>query len=261
MAGAVQQLAVIDVGTTSIRLEVAQAGPDGVPHTIDQARQNVALGDDVFTHGEIAPETVESCVAVLRLFSRLLTEHGIPLDPAHLRVVATSAVREAMNRDTFIDRIYVATGLEIQVIEEAELSRYIYLSMQPFRRQRVFASAVDTLVVEVGGGSTEVLALHAGKVVFTQEHRLGALRLWQLREAAGLSVRGRRDVVEAHILRFTELLASAFAAEGGRSVQVLAMGGDARLAPASLSAVGRAPRSPPCRCGSGRARRAGARTV
>lgn len=234
MAVEVQQLAVIDVGTTSIRLAVAQAGADGVPHLIDQARQNVALGEDVFTRGEITPATIENSVNALRRFIRLLAEHGIEPHSGRLRVVATSAVREATNRDTFIDRIYVATGLEIQVIEEAELSRYIYLGIQPFRDLAVFAGNADTLVVEVGGGSTEVLALHAGKVVFTQEHRLGALRLWQLRDAAGLSMRGRRDLMEAHILRFTELLAPGFAEGGRRAVQVLAMGGDARFAASQL---------------------------
>jgi exopolyphosphatase/guanosine-5'-triphosphate,3'-diphosphate pyrophosphatase len=230
MDGPLRHLAVIDVGTTSIRLAVAEVGADGVPHIIEQPRQNVTLGDDVFTRGEIAADTIETCAAVVRQFTRRLGEYHIPLDPAHVRVVATSAVREAANRDTFIDRIYVATGLEIQVIEEAELSRYTYLGVQPFRRTPLFAPGVVTLVVEVGGGSTEVLALRDGKVSFTQEHRLGALRLWQLREARGLSARGRREVMEAHIQRFTELLMGCFAGETLPTVRVLAMGGDARFA-------------------------------
>jgi len=143
-------------------------------------------------------------------------------------------VREAANRDTFVDRMYVATGLEVQVIEEAELSRYTYLSVQPFRRSPLFAPGLVTLVVEVGGGSTEVLALRDGKVSFTQEHRLGALRLWQLREAGGLSVHGRREVMEAHIQRFTDLLAGCFAGETLPPLRVLAMGGDARFAASRL---------------------------
>jgi exopolyphosphatase/guanosine-5'-triphosphate,3'-diphosphate pyrophosphatase len=235
MGDAVQQLAVIDVGTTSIRLAVAEVGADGVPRILEQPRQNVALGDDVFARGEIAPRTIETCVEVLRKFARHLEqEYRMPLDAAHVRVVATSAVREATNRDTFIDRIYVATGLEIQVVEEAELSRYTYLSVQRFRRNPIFAPGVATLVVEVGGGSTEVLALRDGKVTFTQEHRLGALRLWQLREAGGLSVPGRREVMEAHIERFASLVKSCFAAPSLKAVQILAIGGDARLAASQL---------------------------
>jgi exopolyphosphatase/guanosine-5'-triphosphate,3'-diphosphate pyrophosphatase len=235
MGGAVRQLAVIDVGTTSIRLAVAEVGDDGVPRILEQPRQNVALGDDVFARGEIAPRTIETCVEVLRKFARHLEQdYRMPLDAAHVRVVATSAVREATNRDTFIDRIYVATGLDIQVVEEAELSRYTYLSVQRFRRNPIFAPGVATLVVEVGGGSTEVLALRDGKVTFTQEHRLGALRLWQLREAGGLSALGRREVMEAHIGRFASLVKSCFAAPSLKAVQILAIGGDARLAASHL---------------------------
>ena len=230
-----RQFAVIDVGTTAIRLAVAEVGPDGVPHILEQPRQNVALGDDVFSRGEIAPETIETCVGVVRLFARRVGEYGIPLDPQHVRLVATSAVREATNRDTFVDRVYVATGLEIQVVEEAELSRYTYLSVQPFRHSPVFAPREGvTLVVEVGGGSTEVLALRHGKVSFTQEHRLGALRLWQLREAAGLSSRGRREVMEAHIERFTDVLQSCFGHDLRPHLQILAIGGDARFAASQL---------------------------
>jgi exopolyphosphatase / guanosine-5'-triphosphate,3'-diphosphate pyrophosphatase len=235
MDSAVRQLAVIDVGTTAIRLAVAEVGADGVPRILEQPRQNVALGDDVFTHGEIAPRTIETCVEVLRKFSRHLEqEYRIQLDPKHVRIVATSAVREATNRETFVDRIYVATGLDIQVVEEAERSRYTYLSVQPFRRSPIFAAGVLTLVVEVGGGSTEVLALRDGKVTFSQEHRLGALRLWQLREAVGASGRTRREVMEAHIERFASLVKSDFAAPSRRTVQILAIGGDARLAASQL---------------------------
>ncbi len=234
MSSPLRHLAVIDVGTTSMRLAIGEVGADGVLRIVDHLRQNVTLGDDVFTRGEIAATTIETCTAVLRQFARRLEEHGIPFDAEHVRMVATSAVREASNRDTFIDRVYVATGLEIQVIEEAELSRYIYLSVLPFRRSPLFARGAVTLVVEVGGGSTEVLALRDGKVSFAQEHRLGALRLWQLREAGGLSVRGRREVMEAHIRRFTELLAGCFAGERPGTVRLLAMGGDARFAASRL---------------------------
>ena len=234
MAGEVRQLAVIDVGTTSIRLAVAQVGADGGPRFFAQARQNVALGDDVFTTGQISPQTTENSIGVLRLFLRHLAEYGIPADAAHLRVVATSAVRVARNRETFIDRIFAATGLEVVMIEEAELSRYIYLGVQSFRSDPALSQSPDTLVVEVGGGATDVLALHQGKVVFTQEHSLGSLRLWQLRDAAGLSTRGRREVMEAHILRFTELLVSGYTEAARRGVQVLALGGDARFAATRL---------------------------
>ena len=170
-------LAVIDVGTTSVRMAIAQVKPDGSLQILDTLQQSVMLGNDTFKKGEIELGTIEQCVEVLGSFKQVLKELAVPMDRDHLRVIATSAVREARNRDSFLDRVTIATGLDIEVADQSEVSRFTYLSMQPFFSLRPFADDVLTLMVEVGGGGTEVLGLQEGRVRVSQGHRLGSLRM------------------------------------------------------------------------------------
>jgi len=227
-------VAVVDMGTTAIRLAVAEVLAGGTVVLRDQLQQNVMLGDDVFTTGEISPGTADACVAALMIFLERLKEYAMPVDGDHIRVIATSAVREATNRETFIDRICIATGLDVEIVDEAEVSRFTYLSVQPFRRVPLFAPDTVTLIVEVGGGTTEVLAVRDGRVVFSQGHRLGALRLWQMHESHGSPVRGHRDVMEAQVARFTDVVLGHLEGHRDAKIQILAIGGDPRFAAARL---------------------------
>ncbi|MBN2450563.1 MAG: HD domain-containing protein [Lentisphaeria bacterium] len=229
-----RQLAVIDLGTTSIRLAVATVTAAGTVRIIDRLQQNVTLGYDTFRRGHIPQPAVEDCMDVLRLFTERLREYRIPPDRDHLRVVATSAVREASNRDAVIDRIYIATGLEVDVVAEAELSRFTYLGILPFLEKPAFGRGRTALVVEVGGGSTELLAVRNHRVLFSQAHQLGALRLWQQQESEAASVRSRRPVMEAQIGRVGHMLQARLASEHCTRPQILAMGGDARFAASRL---------------------------
>lgn len=104
-------VAVIDVGTSSIRLAIAEILTDGRIRNLENLSQGVSLGKDTFTRGEIEKGTIEECVRVLRAYRQKLDEYRIS-SPENLRVVATSAVREAANRLAFIDRLYVATRLQ-----------------------------------------------------------------------------------------------------------------------------------------------------
>ena len=108
--------AVIDVGSTSIRMVVAQIDEDLGIQPLDTLNQSVAIGSDTFTRGRISLSTTEDCVKVLRNFSTVLKEYNIDLH-RDVRAVATSAVREARNRNEFLDRIYMATGISVEVIE------------------------------------------------------------------------------------------------------------------------------------------------
>ncbi|HEX6987003.1 MAG TPA: exopolyphosphatase, partial [Planctomycetaceae bacterium] len=121
----VQPVAVIDVGTTSIRMAVAEVRAGGEIRLLESLSQAVTLGKDTFTTGSISAGTTEQCVRVLRSYRRVLDEYGLS-DPSRVRVVATSAVREAVNRLTFLDRVFSATGFQMEPIDEAEANRITY---------------------------------------------------------------------------------------------------------------------------------------
>ena len=167
-------VAAIDCGTNSIRLLIARADPSG-PGLVDLERhmEIVRLGQGVDRTGRFDPAAVERTLDAARRYGRLIEHHGA----RRLRFTATSATRDATNRDLFISGIREILGVEPEVIsgeEEAELS---------------YRGAVTTLedlpegprlVVDIGGGSTELVlgtdvpshrvSLDMGSVRMTERH-------------------------------------------------------------------------------------------
>jgi exopolyphosphatase / guanosine-5'-triphosphate,3'-diphosphate pyrophosphatase len=223
-----RQIAVIDIGTASIRLAIGEIAPDGTVHTKDTLTQAVKLGRDTFTRGSISRATMEDCVRVLKSYQRVLKEYNVTSSD-QIRVIGSSAVREASNHLAFIDRVYIATGLEVEPLDEAVVSRVTYLGMQRHLEQRRNEADLRTLIVEVGGGTTELLAVKAGDVIFSHVYRLGSLRLRKTLEEYRAPTVKLRNIMETQILRtIDEILEHVSVAEG--PLELIAMGGDMRFA-------------------------------
>ena len=148
-------VAAFDCGTNSLRLLLAgpgTGGPDGTALTdLDRQTEIVRLGQGVDATGEFAPEALERTFAVTRRFAELVRAAGVPA--GRTRFVATSASRDARNRDEFFAGIEELVGVRPDVIsgdEEARLSFAGALS-------RIRPTAEPVLVMDVGGGSTELI--------------------------------------------------------------------------------------------------------
>lgn len=229
----VRPVAVIDVGTTSIRMAIAEICDDGSHKTLETLSQSVALGKDTFTRGRLSKSTIEAAVRVLKNYRRLLREYGID-HPDQIRVVATSAVREAENRLAFLDRVYSATGLDIQSLDEAEASRVTYLSVQPLLKVDPALNAAQTVVMEMGGGSTEVLVVKTGDVLYSHTYRLGALRLRQMLDQYPASRSRARSILEKQISLVVEEIVQHVTIDSEAPTELVALGGDVRFALARL---------------------------
>jgi exopolyphosphatase/guanosine-5'-triphosphate,3'-diphosphate pyrophosphatase len=220
--------AVIDIGSTSIRMVIAQIHADGSFQMLDTLNQSVAIGADTFTKGRISRGTIESCVKVMRSFTTVLKEYKIDLSK-DVRAVATSAVREARNRDEFLDRIYMATDINIAVISGAEVNRLTFLAIRPLLKSNVLLRKGSLLVAEVGGGSTEFLGLENGRVEFAHTYRMGAFRLQEMMDAQQGSGASRFKFLEMEIDVAIRQCRDAVEEKGTKHTLLL-MGGEARVA-------------------------------
>jgi exopolyphosphatase/guanosine-5'-triphosphate,3'-diphosphate pyrophosphatase len=220
-------VAVIDIGTSSIRMAVAEIDSRGRVHTLEELTQAVSLGKDTFTSGSIGRAKMEECVRVLKAYRRVLSEYRIE-KPERIRVVATSAVREARNRLAFIDRVYIATGLQIEPLDEAEENRVTYLSVNPFLQSEPSLRAAKTLVVEVGGGSTEILVVRSNNVLFSHTYRLGSLRLRETLDVYHAPPTNFRRILDSQIERVVSKIHEEV--QAGGPVELLTLGGDMRFA-------------------------------
>ncbi len=181
-------IAGVDVGATSVRMAVAQVGPAGELELLEELVHPVALGLDTFRLGQVTAKTTRALCQVLANFQRKLGEYGA----IDCRAVATSAVRDAANQDVLIDRIRHETGLTLEVLDPVEETRFTYQYLLPRLDPELLAPAKHTLIVDLGGGSTEYMVLRGGNLVFVGSRRLGTSRLFH-----GM---GGADCGDSHLL-------------------------------------------------------------
>ena len=160
-------LAAIDVGTNAVRLEMARPLPDGSLELVHQERDPVRPGEGLFTTGGMPKPVMERLLSTLRRYGALCRRHG-----AKVRAVATSAVREARNRDEIVRRAR-REGLTLDVISGREEARLICLGVLHGRPPDARALCVD-----VGGGSTEIaVGTELGGPAWIRSADIGSLRL------------------------------------------------------------------------------------
>jgi exopolyphosphatase/guanosine-5'-triphosphate,3'-diphosphate pyrophosphatase len=160
-------LGAIDVGTNAVRLELARPLPDGSLETLHQERDPVRPGEGVFTTGSIPREVADRLLATLRRYAALCRRDG-----ARVRAVATSAVREARNGAEIVRRARREAGLDLEVVSGREEARLICLGVLAGRPARA-----RSLVIDIGGGSTEVASAVGEEPTSLSSVALGAVRL------------------------------------------------------------------------------------
>ncbi|GAC1299418.1 MAG: Ppx/GppA phosphatase family protein [Vulcanimicrobiaceae bacterium] len=165
-------LGAIDVGTNSIHLIVVEMDPRfGTSRTILKAREMVRLGGgDALARGHLSKKAVQRGVLAIAKFAAAARSAGA----SDIRAVATSAVREASNRDEFIAAVRAASGVDIAVLSDVEEARLIHLGVS---RGYPLDGRVACMF-DIGGGSTEFVVGDAERPFYLHSVRIGSLRLY-----------------------------------------------------------------------------------
>ncbi len=164
--------AAVDIGSNSTRMLAAEVIPGSTPVTLAADREVTRLGASVFRDGRLSPQAIEETVRVLAR----MADNYRKLDVAGVRAVATSAVRDASNQAEFLSRASTALGAPVEIINGREEARLIHqgvMSRWPHAAQRV-------LLVDIGGGSAEIISSEDGRLKDATSKQLGALRLQEM---------------------------------------------------------------------------------
>jgi len=218
-------LAALDLGASAVRLMVAEAGPLRV---LEDVSRGVLLGRDTFTHGRLGAATVEATLKALEGFRRIMDTYGV----TRYRAVATSAVREAQNRDTVLDRIRVRTGIDVEVIDGSEENRLSYTAVRAELQGHPALDVGDALLVQVGGGSADLSFLRRGQPLHSGTYPLGSIRMrTSLAGWHGSTEQGARLMVR-HIHNVVDDIRRDMPLREAR--HFIALGGDMRFAAARV---------------------------
>lgn len=165
---------VIEIGATGIRLLVAEFTLESKRNILDRSEMPIAIGRDVFIEGVISRETLIQILKILKRFSEQLKGWGI--SPEETEVIATSSFREAKNRDPVLDRIYSSTGFKVRVIDGIEENRLTYIAVNDCLKEATVEKNLDSVILEVSGGSTEMMLMKKGKMAGAHSLKLGFAR-------------------------------------------------------------------------------------
>ena len=216
-------LGAIDAGSNAIRVVIAKLGPTELVR-IEAERVPVRLGHGAFTRGELDPKVVDDAVAAFVHFRQRFDHHGVSI----YRAVATSAVRNASNRDVLLHRLYHEAGIELEVIEGEEEARLVRKATLGALIAGMPGAGPPRAILDLGGGSLEV-NLRQGSAWRGHSLPVGTVRLL---ETFGLD--GALGDAEAGMVRrYTATLmhtirglgpsgATAFAAATGGNAEALA---------------------------------------
>ena len=200
--------ASIDIGTNTLRLLIADID-NKIPKRRDKKLKPIIvkriitrLGGDYTEQGGIDREAKERTIGALKIFSEKIKEYHVK----QVTAVATSVVRRARNREEFLKNVFEQTGIKVDIIsgdEEARLALLGVLSVirvgTDFISQRRTVSRC--LVIDIGGGSTEFIAVDSGKIIGAWSMEMGVVHLTEKYIKTDPPTRSELDAMETEIER------------------------------------------------------------
>ncbi len=216
-------IAAIDIGSSAIRMDVAEVRSDGQVLPLESLKKGVQLGKDAFTDGVLSEESIRAACGVLQDFKRVMDTYGV----LRYRAVATSAVRESTNRETFLDRVLMSTGLDVQILDSPEENRLTYSAVLETLKDGPELQEGSSLLVEVGGGNADITLIEGNEPLQSGTYPLGAIRL-----RAGIASTATHEqqmrVVKRRIANILANVRRSIALKD--AVNFIALGGDVRFA-------------------------------
>jgi exopolyphosphatase/guanosine-5'-triphosphate,3'-diphosphate pyrophosphatase len=166
------RFAAIDIGSNAVRLligEIATENGHRFVNKISYTRIPLRLGEEVFVTGVISDKKREDFIKAMKAFSLIAEIFKVKA----LRACATSAMRDAGNGQQIIDAVYTATGIPIEIISGDEEARLIFgtFALLDISKNKPY------LVIDVGGGSTEITVFEHGKRVAAKSFDIGTVRI------------------------------------------------------------------------------------
>ncbi|MGA0846107.1 MAG: hypothetical protein ACO3RV_06155, partial [Luteolibacter sp.] len=173
----------LHIGAGSVSMLVAERKADGSLVPLDLLERPAPLARDIFRAASVGLDTTERIVSAIKGFQKSLAELGI--DPHALtRAAATNILSEARNHEAFVNRIRIACGIKVAIIDDGEMTRLIYLKTRRRLRHLPAMRRDSTLVVHVGPGNTRALLFNNGQIIRYTSYRLGTHRTREAVEAS-----------------------------------------------------------------------------
>ena len=166
-----RRVAAIDLGTNSFHMVIVEESEGKGIVEIDRVKEMICIGRGSISTKMLDEKAMESGITTLKHFLVLAAQQGVK--PENVIAFATSAIREAKNRNVFLQRVRDETGLKIKVVSGLEEAQFIYYGV----RHAVKLAAEPELIFDIGGGSVEFIIADHQKIFLLESRKIGVARM------------------------------------------------------------------------------------
>lgn len=184
-----EKIAIIDLGSNSARLVLVNILDGGYFMVFDELKESVRLGQDMERDGFLKPARVTQTIKTLKMFRRLCDANHVDKIFAY----ATAAVRRAKNQKSFLDEVGVTCGIKLKVLSQDEEAQLVYTGV---------INSMDVpkgLIVDIGGGSTQVIYYNRKNLLAQETFPFGAVTLTDLFKDEALTPEARFEKINAYV--------------------------------------------------------------
>ncbi len=210
-----KRTAVIDIGSNSARLVIFQKTSRYGFHLLSQHKSRVRIGEGAYPRdGYLQPLPMERAYQTLQSFKTILHDYRV-----HTTLcVATSALRDAPNRDHFVRRVREELGIDIRVIDGDEEARFGAIAAGNLLPVR------DAITIDIGGGSSDMTRIVDGQIVESFSLNLGTVRIQELFTGETIDMKSARQYINKELSRLPDTFISEMAVGIGGSARAFAKG-------------------------------------
>ena len=169
-------MAAIDVGSNSLRMMIAQVTSEGEIVPLEDLYMPTHIGRDTFSYGRIQVQSIHDTCKILKGFLKVIKEYKLK----NYRVVSTSGIREAENREYVLDQIRTRTGLEVEVINNAQERFLMSKAIRNYMSNEMKFSDKGVLVMDIRSGGVEISVYDKEDLKLTEYLKIGSLRLREI---------------------------------------------------------------------------------
>ena len=184
-----EKIAVIDLGSNSARLVLAEILPNGHFVVFDELKETVRLGQDMERDGFIKPSRVAQAIKTLKMFRKLCDSYGVD----KVYAFATNAVRRAKNQKSFIEEINTVCGFKFKVLSEEEEAQHIYYGV---------INSMDiskAVIVDLSGSSMQLICYNRRNILYRENLPFGTITLTELFKDPALSTEEQTESIYEYV--------------------------------------------------------------
>lgn len=188
------RVAIIDVGSNSTKLIIGERVNDDI-HVLESVKNVIGIGRSTFYKGRISQDIFNEIIEILEKYKNLISQYDVD----QTKVIATTAVREAKNRDVFLDTIQRKTGLDIEVLSVGDVVYFIDAFLSYKLKKKYPINEKNLLIAELGAGSLDISILEKGFALYSIGVPVGTLRLKQFKSRIDGSQREIYDTLSEYV--------------------------------------------------------------